>query len=73
MRFNYSFSQDNDTPALLGSIETSIFEKHSDKLVHEKSWLLSLSTYRAIVPIVLSLSSAYGPLYIVNNQLNNIF
>lgn len=56
---NYRFSEDTDTPALLGSIETAVYEKHSIDNAQFKSHQASITTYRAIDPIVLSLTSGY--------------
>ena len=55
---NYQFSQDNDTPALLGFIEGALYEKHEESNSSGKSWSLGLTTYRAIDPVVLSLTTA---------------
>ncbi len=56
---NYRFSDDTDTPALLGSIETALYEKHTTDNASFKSHQISLTTYRAIDPIVLSLNAGY--------------
>ena len=56
---NYQFSQDTDTPALLGSIETALYEKHATDGTNFKSHQVVITTYRAIDPIVLSLSGGY--------------
>ena len=57
---NYQFSEDNDTPAMLGYIEGALLEKRNDSTSSAKSWVVGLSTYRALDPIVLTLSTAYG-------------
>lgn len=56
---NYQFSQDNETPALLGFVEEALYEKHIKDTSSGKSTLFGMTTYRAIDPIVLSLSTAY--------------
>ncbi|SMN16437.1 probable periplasmic protein NMA1084 [uncultured Candidatus Thioglobus sp.] len=56
---NYQFSKDTDTPALLGSIETALYEKHTTENAKFKSHQIGITTYRAIDPIVLSLTSGY--------------
>lgn len=56
---NYRFSKDTDTPALLGSIEVALYEKHRVDNASFKSYQIGLTTYRAIDPIVLSLNAGY--------------
>ncbi len=56
---NYQFSQDNDTPALLGFIEAAVFEKRIYEASYGKSWLLGFTVYRAIDPVVLSFTTTY--------------
>ncbi len=56
--FNYQFSQDNNTPALLGFIESALYEKHQQSSSSGKSWMLGMTIYRAIDPVVLSITSA---------------
>lgn len=56
---NHQFSKDKKTPALLGSIETALYEKHTVDNASFKSHQISLTTYRAIDPIVLSLNAGY--------------
>ena len=58
--FNYQFSEDDDTPAVLGYIEGALLEKYKDNTFSAKSWVVGLTTYRALDPIVLTLSIAYG-------------
>lgn len=55
---NYQFSQDNESPALLGFVEGAVYEKHQESSSSAKSWILGLTTYRAIDPLVLSLTSS---------------
>lgn len=57
--FNYQFSQDNDTPAILGFIEYALYENHQNSSSRGKSWTLGMTTYRAIDPIVLSITAAF--------------
>ncbi|NWO07260.1 MAG: hypothetical protein HLX50_16695 [Alteromonadaceae bacterium] len=56
---NYQFSQDNETPALLGFIEGALYEKHQKSNSSGKSWTLGMTTYRAIDPVVLSVTSSF--------------
>jgi len=56
---NYQFKRDDDTPALLGFAEVALREKHSKSSASFKSWMLGMTTYKAIDPVVLSLTAAY--------------
>ena len=56
---NYEMKKDNDTPALIGFAELSPYEKHREDAASLKSWMLGMTTYRAIDPIVLSLTASY--------------
>lgn len=56
---NYTAVQDGKNPALVGFIETSVYEKAHDKRTRINSWLLGATTYKAIDPVVLSLTAAY--------------
>lgn len=56
---NYQFKKDDATPALLGFAELALREKHSQSSHSFKSFLFGLTTYRAIDPVVLSLTGAY--------------
>jgi len=56
---NYQFKQDDKTPALLGFTEIALREKHRVSSASFKSALLGLTTYKAIDPVVLSLTGAY--------------
>lgn len=51
--------QDGENPALIGFIESSIYEKIFNKSFYAKSWLIGFSMYKAIDPIVLALTTAY--------------
>ncbi len=60
---NHRFSNDNETPALLGFAELALVEYvawQDEDFVHGKSLLIGMTTYRAIDPIVLSLSAGYN-------------
>jgi len=61
---NHRFSPENDTPALLGFIETELIENvgssNTEELVHGKTWHAGLTAYRSIDPIVLSLTAGYS-------------
>ncbi len=56
---NYQFKQDDDTPAVLGFAEIALREKHRRSSASFKSAMLGLTTYKAIDPIVFSLTTAY--------------
>ncbi|BAS68391.1 hypothetical protein [Bathymodiolus septemdierum thioautotrophic gill symbiont] len=56
---NYLFSEDMGTPALIGSIETTLYEEYTSDNAQFKSYQIGVTTYRAIDPIVLSLTSGY--------------
>ncbi|HZS79920.1 MAG TPA: hypothetical protein VFA14_00595 [Herbaspirillum sp.] len=56
---NYQFKQDNDTPAVLGFAEIALHEKHRVSSSSFKSAMLGLTIYKAIDPVVFSLTSAY--------------
>jgi len=59
MGINYQFSDDTDTMALFGSIETAVYEKYTTDSARFKSHQIGLTAYRAIDPIVLSLTGGY--------------
>lgn len=56
---NYQFSQDNDTPAFLDFVEGALYEKHQKSHSSGKSWKVGATVYRAIDPVVLSLTSSF--------------
>jgi len=56
---NYRFKDDGKTPALLGFAEIALFEKPIEKKSSFKSAMMGFTTYKAIDPIVLSLTAAY--------------
>lgn len=59
---NHRFSNDNDTPALLGFSEFALAENMASsgsELVHGKTMMVGMTTYRAIDPLVLSLTTGY--------------
>jgi len=56
---NYQFKKDDDTPALLGFTEIALREKHEKSSSSFKSALVGLTTYKAIDPVVFSLTTAY--------------
>lgn len=56
---NYQFKGDDDMPALLGFSEIAVREKHSESNASFKSAMVGLTTYKAIDPIVFSLTAAY--------------
>ena len=56
---NYQFKKDDDTPAVLGFAEVALREKHRKSSASFKSWMLGATTYKAIDPVVLSLTAGY--------------
>jgi hypothetical protein len=56
---NYQFKKDNDTPAVLGFAEVALREKHEKSSRSFKSALVGITTYKAIDPVVFSLTTAY--------------
>ena len=56
---SHTFKQDGKNPALTGFAETAVYEKAGGKASAAKSWLIGASTYKAIDPVVLSLTTAY--------------
>lgn len=56
---NYQFKEDGATPALLGFAEMALSERRAEDTVRLKSAVLGFTTYRAIDPIVFSLTSSY--------------
>ena len=59
---NHKFSPDNDTPALLGFAEIALTENTAtdgSDFVYGKTGQIGFTTYRAIDPVVLSLTAGY--------------
>lgn len=56
---NHTFMQDGKNPALMGFVETNLYEKSQGQSSSAKSWTLGLTTYKAIDPIVFSLTGSY--------------
>ncbi len=56
---NHQFSYDGNTPALIGFIEVAAAEQHNIERSNGKSWAIGATTYRALDPIVLSLTVSY--------------
>jgi len=56
---NYQFKPDDDTPALLGFAEVALREKHRTNSASFQSTVLGFTTYKAIDPVVFSLTAAY--------------
>lgn len=67
---NYLFVQDDVYPALVGFLETNIFEKNLDTKSNFSSWSLGITTYRSYDPIVLSLTAGYK--YSLERKINSI-
>lgn len=57
---NYQLSPDNDTPALIAFVEGALSEKQQHDSVSGKSWVFGVTSYRAIDPVVLSITAGYG-------------
>lgn len=55
---NHQFKKDEATPAVLGFVELALREKHLNSSSSLKSFLLGLSAYKAIDPVVFSLTAA---------------
>ncbi len=56
---NYQLSRDDQTPALLAFMEGALYENHREDSASGKSWLIGITTYRAIDPIVIALTATY--------------
>lgn len=56
---SHTFLKDDKNPALIGFLESTVYEKSRNKASSGKSWLIGATTYKAIDPIVLSLTAAY--------------
>lgn len=56
---SHTFLQDGKNPAVIGFVETSLYEKVLNKSSSAKSWVVGATTYKAIDPVVLSLTSSY--------------
>lgn len=63
---SHTFKQDGKNPALIGFAETTAYEKSYGKASSAKSWQIGATTYKAIDPIVLSLTGSYH----INNSKN---
>jgi len=69
---NHRFSNDNDTPALLGFAELALAENVASEgrdLVHGKTAMVGITTYRATDPLVLSLTTGYR--YSMEREVEN--
>ncbi|HFC7804723.1 TPA: meta-pathway of phenol degradation family protein [Neisseria meningitidis] len=56
---SHTFLKDDKNPALIGFLESTVYEKSRNKASPGKSWLIGATTYKAIDPVVLSLTAAY--------------
>lgn len=56
---NYQFLQDAKYPALVGFIETTVFEKGENKNSNFSNWTVGFTSYRSYDPMVLSLTAGY--------------
>lgn len=56
---SHTFAEDGKNPALIGFAEGTVYEKSYGKTSLGKSWLAGLSTYKAVDPVILSLTAAY--------------
>ena len=56
---NYQFKEDGDTPAVLGFAELAVVERRLEDKARFKSALLGVTAYKAVDPIVFSITSSY--------------
>jgi hypothetical protein len=56
---NYLIKKDDELPGVVGFGEVALREKHIKSNASFKSWMLGATTYKAIDPVVLSLTTAY--------------
>jgi len=60
---NHRFSPDNDTPALLGYLQSEVIENatftNQPHAVYGKTWEAGVTTYRRVDPVVFSLSAGF--------------
>lgn len=56
---SHTFLEDGKNPALMGFLEISAYEKILNKSSSAKSYLVGTTTYKAIDPVVLSLTASY--------------
>lgn len=56
---SHTFLKDDKNPALIAFLESTVYEKSRNKASSGKSWLIGATTYKAIDPVVLSLTAAY--------------
>lgn len=56
---NHQFKADTTTPALLGFVETAVYDRQRSDSSPFRSYTVGLTTYRAIDPVVFSLTAAY--------------
>ncbi|MDO4682459.1 MAG: hypothetical protein Q4B17_06675 [Lautropia sp.] len=56
---NYQFKEDDDTPAVLGFAELALSERRREDNVRFKSAVLGVTAYKAIDPVVFSVTSSY--------------
>lgn len=66
---SHTFLKDEKNPALIGFLESSLYEKSQHNHSSFKSWLIGATTYRAIDPIVLSMTTAYR--FNLKKEINN--
>ncbi|WP_315386040.1 hypothetical protein [Microvirgula aerodenitrificans] len=57
--FAHQFKEENETPGWLGFLEISARERHDYSTATFKSSVIGFTTYKALDPIVFSLTSAY--------------
>jgi len=57
---SYQFKKDNETPALIGFLETALLEKGQKSNSLFQSWAAGITTYKTIDPIVFILSGYYS-------------
>ena len=67
-----TLSPDTITPALLLSLETSVYQKNNFDSSSFNSWRIGLSSYRTIDPIVLLISASYDFYSEINDGISSV-
>ncbi|MBR6026683.1 MAG: meta-pathway of phenol degradation family protein [Neisseriaceae bacterium] len=57
---SHTFWEDGNNPALIGFIEGQAYDRVLNKSSSAKSWVIGATTYKAIDPVVLSLTASLG-------------
>lgn len=56
---SHIFLNDGKNPALIGVLESAVYEKRHGDSVYSKSWFVGINTYKAIDPVVFSFDVGY--------------